>query len=86
MKKIPWGIMAGACAIAAFFTVVATIALYVIFGGIAAMTNATASLFDEWYQVLLFVAAVISVLGLIGTTVMYFVTAKRKKEKGEKEA
>ena len=50
------------------------------------MTNATASLFDEWYQVLLFVAAVISVLGLIGTTVMYFVTAKSKKEKGEKEA
>ena len=74
--------MAGACAIAAFFTVVATIALYVIFGGIAAMTNATASLFDEWYQVLLFVVDIIFGLGLIGSGAMYFVTAKEK-GKGE---
>ena len=84
MKKVPWGIIAGACAIAAFFAIVGTVALHIVFNGIAAQTNETASLFGQWYQVLLFVVDIIAGLGFIGSTVMYFLTAKgKKREKGE---
>ena len=82
MKKVPWGIVAGVCAIVVFFAVIGTIASYLILNGIASTTNETASIFGKWYQVLLFVVDIIFGLGLIGSGAMYFVTAKEK-GKGE---
>ena len=71
LKKLPWGIIAGASAIATFFFALGFVALYVVLGGVAAQTNETAGLFDEWYQAVLFVAALIFALILIGSVTMY---------------
>ena len=71
LKKLPWGIIAGASAIATFFFALGFVALYVVLGGVAAQTNETVGLFDEWYQSALFAAAVIFAVILIGSVVMY---------------
>lgn len=71
LKKFPWGIIAGASAIVAFFSTLGFVALYIVLGGVAAQTNETVGLFDEWYQAALFAVAVIFALILIGSVVMY---------------
>ena len=75
MRKVPWGILAGICAIVAFFAIVGTVAAFIILNGVAGQTNDTATLFDEWYQVVLFIVDIISVLGLVGSVTLYFIKA-----------
>ena len=71
LKKFPWGIIAGVSAIVVFFSTVGFVALYMVLSGVAAQTNETAGLFDEWYQAALFAAVSIFALILIGSVVMY---------------
>lgn len=86
MKKLPWGIIAGICAMIVFFTVTGTVAAFIVLNGIAAQTNETATLFDEWWQTALFVADIVFALGLVGSCTMYVLRIKAKKgEKGEKK-
>lgn len=80
MKKVPWGIIAGICAIVAFFAVVGTIAAFMVLNSIAGATHTSATLFDEWYQTVLFILSIISVLGLIASTVMWFLRKRGKRE------
>ncbi len=77
MKKIPWGILAGICAMVVFFTTVGMVAAFIVLNSIAAQTNSSAAFFGEWYQILLFIADIVFFLGLIATTVLWFM--KRKK-------
>ena len=84
MKKLPWGIFAGISAIVAFFSIIGTVASFIILDSIAAQTTRSATLFDEWYQTALFVLMIISVICLIGSVVMYVINAiERKKLKGD---
>lgn len=76
MRKVPWGILAGICAIIAFFAIVGTVAAFIILNGVAGQTNDTATLFGEWYQIVLFILDIISVIGLIGSTTLYVIKAK----------
>ena len=71
LKKFPWGIIAGASAIVVCFSTIGFVALYMVLGGVAAQTNETVGLFDEWYQSALFAAAVTFAVILIGSAVMY---------------
>lgn len=80
MKKVPWGIIAGICAIVAFFAVVGAIAAFIVLDSIAGATNGNATLFDEWYQTVLFIISIVSVLGLIASTVMWFLCKKGNRE------
>lgn len=82
MKKLPWGIIAGICAIIVFFTITGTIAAFIVLNGIAAQTNESATLFDEWWQTALFVADIVFSLGLIGSCGMYVL--KIKGDRGER--
>ncbi len=84
VKNMPWGIIAGICAMSVFFLTVALIIVSLILGGVAAQTNETAGLFSEWYQTLMFVFDIIFVLGLAGSIVMY-VFREKKKIGGESE-
>ena len=82
MKKLPWGIFAGVCAMAVFFATVGVIAAFIVLNSIAGQTNTTATLFDEWYQTVLFIADIIFAMGLIGSVVMYVLKAKANKRFG----
>lgn len=77
-KKIPWGIIAGVCAILFFFATLAVVALYVINSGVAAQTNQTATIFATWYQTLIFIVDIIVFLGFGGSFTMYILKVKNK--------
>ena len=85
MKKIPWGIIAGACAIVVFYATAGVIAAFIILNSIAAQTNNSATLFDAWYQTLAFVVDIVFAVGLIGSLVMYVLKEKQLKQEGEKQ-
>lgn len=71
MKRIPFGIIAGALAMLAFFGIVGYVASYIIFSGIAAQTFNTISLFEYWWMTLLFFLDILFVVGFIAMTVLY---------------
>ncbi len=70
-KNIPFGIISGSLGIVAFFSTVGFVVAYAINVGIAAQTNRTITIFSVWYQTLLFFVVAISVIGAIGSLVMY---------------
>lgn len=80
MKKMPWGIFAGTFAMLVFFLTVAFIGIYVIFGAIANQTHSDFSAFQNWWQVLIFIGDIISVIGFIGCLSMYISIHKKRKE------
>lgn len=82
IKKMPWGIIAGICAMSVFFLTAAMIILFFVLDGVAAQTNTTAGLFSEWYQTFIFVFDIIFALGLIGSVVMYVLRQKMRNEGG----
>lgn len=77
MKKIRWGVAAGICAIAVFYLTAGIIVAFVILNAVAAQTNTAATLFDNWWQTLIFVSDIVFVIGLCGSAVM-FVLGKLK--------
>lgn len=83
IKKIPWSIIAGAAAIVVFYATAAVIVLFVVFGGIQGQTNSDATLFDTWYQTLLFVVDIFALLLMIGSSVMAVLKKKGKLDKKE---
>ena len=71
MKKTPWGIIAGICFIALFYVTAGIVAAYIILNAIAAATNHSIGLFENWWQTLLFVFDLILAIGFVGSLVMY---------------
>ncbi|MCI8613179.1 MAG: hypothetical protein HFE48_05750 [Clostridia bacterium] len=69
IKKIPFSILAGVCAMLTFFGVAAFIAAHIYLNGVAAQTGETVSMFANWWQTLLFVADIVFVAGLISCSV-----------------
>lgn len=86
MKKLPWGIFAGISAMAVFFAAVGTIAAFIILDSIAGETNTSATLFDEWYQIVLFAAVIVFAIALFVSVTMCAIRAKAKKERAEEAA
>lgn len=73
MKKKNYKTLAGALAIVVFYLTAAIVFAYVILEAMAHATNTHATLFDNWWQTLLFVADVICVGGIVFCVVMLFV-------------
>ena len=46
--KFPWGIFAGICAVIVFYTIVGTVAAYLVLSVIGGATTEGAGLFDTW--------------------------------------
>ena len=86
VKKMPLGIISGASGIVAFFSIIGIIIAYVISSGIAAQTNKTVTIFETWWQTLLFIVALISIVIAIGTLVLYCLknSSESKKEDSTK--
>lgn len=74
--KVPWGVIFGICLIAIFYVTAGVIAGYVITNAVAGATNRSASLFDSWWQVLLFVADVIFALLAVASLAMRILVRK----------
>lgn len=85
MKKLPWGIFAGICAMIAFFAITGTVAAYIILNGVAAQTSETVTLFDNWYQTVLFVLDILSILGFAGCMAMFVLKQKSLKAEEVKD-
>lgn len=78
--KVPWGIIAGICAMAVFFTTVGVIAAFIVLNSIAGQTGSSTTLFGEWYQTVLFIADILFFAGLIASAVLWFVKRKKTEE------
>ena len=70
-KKIPFGIISGAFGMVVFFATVGFIIGYLVVAGIANQTMRTVSIFENWWQVLIFVVDLISAIIAVGSLVMY---------------
>ena len=76
MKKLPFGIICGSNGIVSFFSLIGIVISYVILSGIAAQTNKTITIFENWWQTLLFVVCVISTTFMIITFVLFILKSK----------
>ncbi len=76
MRKCPWGIIMGVCAILVFFLTAGVIAVHLIMNGIAAQTNETVPFLGLWYEVLMFVFDIVCFLGFAGSLTMYVLKAR----------
>lgn len=85
MKKIPFGILAGVCAIIIFYTSAAFIGVFYVLNGVAQQTGETVSPFASWWQILIFVIDVIAVLGF-GTSLFFYVKKKKMYPELKEEA
>lgn len=81
--KFPWGILAGICAVIVFYTIVGTVAAYLVLSVIGGATTEGAGLFDTWYQVLLFVGDIVFGAGFVLFTALYI--ARRAGSKREEK-
>ena len=86
-KKWPFGIIAGANFILFFYSTLAFVAVYLVFSGVANQTGETVSPFANWWQVLLFILAIISFICMIASFVLFILKkVKYKEEENEKDA
>lgn len=81
-SKFPWGILAGVCAVIVFYTIIGTVAAYIVLSVIAGATTEGAGLFDTWYQILLFIGDIVFGAGFIVSIILYFVTKAGDKKIG----
>lgn len=82
MKKLPYGIIAGLSGIFAFYDTLAIIVLYIVFNQIESQTTHTATIFDSWYQTLMFILDIVFVLLFIASLIFY-IKKKVTRKKGE---
>ncbi len=86
MKKQPWGIFAGICAMLVFFLTLAFVGIYIIFGAISNQTHSHFSPFQNWWQILIFIFDLLSLGGFVGFFYLYLMREKKeKKERGKKQ-
>lgn len=72
MSKKSWGILAGVSAILAFYLTAGTVGAWFILDAIAGATNQSATLFDNWWQIVLLAGAIVSALAAVFGAVMFF--------------
>lgn len=75
MKKVPWGILAGACAILWSFITIAIVAVFVISAMMYADVGGDDGLRDSWWLIPLYIGEAVTVIGFVVSTIFY---AKKK--------
>lgn len=81
LKKIPYVIIIGTSAILVFYMTLTLIVTYIIFNGVAAATGDSVTIFDTWWQTLLFVLDLVFGIALILSIVGKIVLRDREKPK-----
>lgn len=83
LYKLPWGAFAGILAMIISFMTIAVVALYIVADVLAIEGAETATLFDTWYQTVLFISDVICIVGFV--VCLVFSVMKRKNAKSDTE-
>lgn len=65
LSKVPYSVLIGAAAIVVFYATLALVLTWAISDGIAAATGGSASIFDTWWQTLIFVADIVAGVVLV---------------------
>ena len=71
MKKIRWGAIAGICLVFVFYLTVGIVAGWMILDRIEAETTGHASLFQEGWQIALFVLDIVFIAATVGSLAMF---------------
>jgi|LAHS01.1.fsa_nt_gb hypothetical protein len=80
-----WGILSGISGIVCFYSTAFVVVLFLIFSQITAQTTQKSTLFDSWYQTLLFVVSVASFLSFVGCFIMFLLKKHQKKTMAKEE-
>ena len=78
LKELPFGIIFGISLIACFYLTVAFVALYIVLNGVEAQTGGSITIFEHWYQILIFIFVIIFFITLILSLIFYFKNKKPK--------
>lgn len=78
---IPWGIVAGVSGILFFYCTGGVIAAQFIAAQVNGQTGQAATIFDTWWQVLLFAGVIVTVIIFAGSLAL-FVLKKIQRRKG----
>lgn len=73
LRRVPFGILAGAFGMVVFFATVGLVVAYAVLSGIEGEMMRTVSFFENWWQVLLFVVDVIAAVAAIASLAMFIV-------------
>ncbi len=79
--KIPWGILAGISGILTFYLIIGVYGAYFVFAQVNAQTGQIATIFDSWWQILLFIFAVLFAVIFV-LTLTLFILKKIMNKKG----
>ena len=78
LSEFPWGIVAAVSAMIFSFSLIAVIVLYAVGNALMVDGSGNATIFDTWYQTLLFVLTLLSGAGCIAATVMRIIFGKKR--------
>ena len=84
LEKIPCGVVAGACGILCFYFFAAVFGIQYVFAQVNGQTGQVATIFDTWWQTLIFVCAVVTAV-LFAVALALFIYKKVAMLKGEKK-
>lgn len=84
LKKFPWGIIAGVLGILCFYLTAAVIGVNFVFTQVNGQTGQVATIFDTWWQTLIFILDVVFAIGFIGSICLFVLKKTGKLEGGEK--
>lgn len=88
LDRVPWGIVASATGILCFYLTVAVFGVNFIFAQVNGQTGQAATIFDTWWQTMIFVFDILFAVLFIGSLTLFIlkkVGIKRGGTKNEKE-
>lgn len=80
MKRKPFGIIFGSCAIFVFYATIGLIAAYIVEDGVMKQTASRASFLGSWWQILLFIVDILVLALGVYSLVMFFIQRNKLKE------
>lgn len=81
LKELPFGIIFGISLIACFYLTVAFVALYIVLNGVEAQTGGSITIFEHWYQILIFIFDIIFFITINFISLIFYFKNKNQKQK-----
>ncbi len=71
ISRVSWGVVAWALGILVFYLTAGVCVAYFVLSQVAAQTSQIVTLFDNWWQTLLFVCDIVCGVGMLGSIALY---------------
>lgn len=85
LEKTPWGVVSWIFGILVFYLTLGVWGAQFVFAQINGQTGQIATIFDSWWQVLIFIADIICAVAFAGALTMYIRKKLLKKEEKKVE-